>query len=523
MHSTLVTFRPGMGRSAACPRAGQAGSARLASAFGVVMASTLATLVRAEPSSEGERPARPAEHVYATFCASCHGADMRGGLGPGFVNHAWRYGDDDESIASTIREGRVEAGMPPMGGALSDDEIRELVAHLRRRIAHDAQEPVQVALRQEPAAAVVTELHAFRVETVSEELDTPWAVAFLADGRMLVTEKEGRLRVFEDGRLLPEPVRNTPEVWHIGQGGLLDVAVHPNHAENGWIYLSYSSLSAPGEGMTAVERGRLRAGTWVDRETVFRAPAGEARPGGAQFGSRLLLDESGHVFFSIGDRDFPDDAQDLRRPNGKIHRVGDDGGVPADNPFIGHDDALPTIWSFGHRNPQGLARDPWSGELWATEHGPRGGDELNRIVPGANYGWPRATYGVNYDGSAVSPFTSLEGMQDPVTHWTPSIGVCALKFYTGHRFPGWRNHLFMASLVQEELRRLEVREGMVMREETVLRGWGRVRDIATGPDGCLYVALNLPDRIIRLVPAEDPVPDDIFVHASPEEEGPPET
>jgi glucose/arabinose dehydrogenase len=318
---------------------------------------------------------------------------------------------------------------------------------------------------------------------------------------MLVTEKPGRLRVVEKGRLLPEAVAGVPPVWSQGQGGLLDVAVHPDYATNGWIYLSFSDPGEGGSAMTKVVRGRLREGSLVDQQVLFEAPKSLYRRGGAHFGSRFVFDGKGHLFFSIGERGHKDDAQDLSRPNGKVHRIHDDGRVPADNPFAKQAGAMPTIWSYGHRNPQGLARHPVTGDLYDVEHGPRGGDELNLVLPGRNYGWPAITYGMNYDGSPITAFTAREGMEQPLTHWTPSIAVCAIDFYGGDRFPRWRNHLLVSSLAAEELRRLVIEGNEVTKQEVLFKGIGRVRDVVSGPDGLVYVAFNGPDRVARLVPA----------------------
>jgi len=317
---------------------------------------------------------------------------------------------------------------------------------------------------------------------------------------MLVTEKAGRLRIVEKGRLVPEPVAGVPKVWAEGQGGLLDAAVHPDYAANGWIYLSYSDPGPDGTAMTRVMRARLKDGALVDQQTVYAAPVELYRKGPNHFGSRFAFDGEGHLFFTIGERFQKNDAQDLSRPNGKVHRIWDDGRVPEDNPFVKTQGALPTIWSYGHRNPQGLARHPLTGELWEAEHGPRGGDELNRIEPGRNYGWPVITYGMDYDGTPITDLTAKEGMEQPIVYWTPSLAVCAIDFYVGDRFPLWKNDLLLSSLAAQELRRLRIEAGRVTKQEVLFKGIGRVRDVVAGPDGLVYVAFNVPDRIARLVP-----------------------
>ena len=253
--------------------------------------------------------------------------------------------------------------------------------------------------------------------------------------------------------------------------------------------------------MTAIVRGRMREGRWVDQQSLYAPPRDLYWADNTHFGSRFLFDRAGHLFYSIGDRGHEKEAQDLSRPNGKIHRIQDDGRVPPDNPFVARGGALGSIWSYGNRNVQGLAFHPVTGELWASEHGPRGGDELNLVEPGHNYGWPAITFGINYDGTPVSDRTEQEGMEQPVVQWTPSIGVCGIAFYSGDLFPRWKNDLFVTGLVGQELVRLVITGHKVVHQEVLFRKIGRVRTVATGPDGSLYVVLNNPGRIVRLVPA----------------------
>lgn len=449
------------------------------------------------PPSQG----REVTKLYADQCAACHGADMSGGSASSLVDTTWRYGGDDASIARSIRDGHPDAGMPAMRQALNDAEIRGLVIYIHeRRAAFERAHTHYNA--PSPGTIVQSEKESFKLDPVIETgLTEPWAIAFLPDGRMLVTERPGRLRIIEGGRLLPEPVRGIPAVYG-GEGGLLDVALHPNysHRGNDWIYLSFGDKSPDGLGMAAVIRGRLRDGALVDQQEIFKADSALYRSKGLRFGSRLLFDGKNHLFFSVGDRGHPGDEQDLSRPNGKVHRVDDDGRIPKDNPFIHQRGALPSIWTYGNRNPQGLAFNPLTGELWETEHGPRGGDELNILTPGHNYGWPVITYGMNYDGTPITDRTSQEGMDQPVTYWVPSIAVSPITFYTGDRFPQWTNNLFLGSLAAQELRRLVIDGHSVTHQEILFKGIGRVRDVVNGPDGYLYVILNEPDRIERIVP-----------------------
>lgn len=438
--------------------------------------------------------------VYQQHCASCHGPQLEGGQGGSLSDDVWTYGADDENITRIIREGAAGGNMPAFGTVLEPAQIRALVVYIREMGTRAAAQQTRFN-QPTPTTVTQSEEHAFRLEVLTDELGVPWSIAFLPDGRMLVTEREGRLRIFADGKLQPEPIAGIPEVWARGQGGLLAVAVHPDYANNGWVYLAYSDPGADGTAMTAIVRGRIRDGQWVEQEDVFRIPAPLYKRGGVHFGCRMVFHD-GYLFFTHGERGAPTDAQDLSRPNGKVHRLHDDGRVPADNPFVNTRGAFPSIWTYGNRNPQGLALRPGTDELWETEHGPRGGDELNLIRAGRNYGWPVITHGMNYNGTPVTDRTAQEGMEQPVIHWTPSIAVGDMAFYTGAAFPRWQGHLFVTALAAEELRRLVIENGRVAKQELVFKGIGRIRAIAEGPDGYLYFGLERPGRLVRLVPAE---------------------
>jgi glucose/arabinose dehydrogenase len=435
---------------------------------------------------------------YQTLCATCHGDQLQGNSAPSMLDDTWVSGGDDASLAASIKNGRPANGMPAFGGTLTDEDIRAMVIYIREARTRAA---VDRAGYAKPAGDTIvkSEKHTFKLETVAEGVTLPWGLAFLPDGRMLVTEKVGQLRVLQNGTL-SEPISGVPAVWSQGQGGLLDVAPHPDYASNGWIYLSFSDPGEGGSAMTKVVRGKLRDGAFVDQQVLFEAPAATYRTGNVHFGSRFVFD-NGYLFFSIGERGQMQDAQDLSRPNGKVHRIHDDGRVPTDNPFVGQQNAMPTIWSYGHRNPQGLAKHPVTGALYDAEHGPRGGDELNLVEKAKNYGWPVITYGMNYNGTPMTDKTAAPGMEQPVTYWVPSIAVSSINFYTGDRFPQWKNDLFVAALAQQELRRLELRDGKVTHQEVLFKGVGRLRDVIMGPDGNIYIAFNTPDRIARLVPA----------------------
>ena len=344
--------------------------------------------------------------------------------------------------------------------------------------------------------------HRFHLVKVTEGLEHPWGLAFLPDGRMLVTERPGRLRIVDDGWLVPEPVAGVPEVWADGQGGLLDVALHPDFAENGLVYLSYSSPSDDGDdAATAVARGRLASARLEDTEEIYVAPPRD--DGGRHFGSRLVFAD-GYLFVTAGDRGDSDRAQDLGDPAGSVIRLHDDGRVPEDNPFVGTTGARPELYSIGHRNPQGMAREAATGRIYAIEHGPKGGDELNLIEAGVNYGWPVITYGKSYMGFKIGEGTHKEGMAQPVHYWVPSISPSGLMIYDGDRFPAWRGSFFAGALSGELLVRLEVAGGRAVVEERMLEDLEeRIRDVRQGPDGLIYLLTDHPDgMLLRLEPAD---------------------
>lgn len=345
-----------------------------------------------------------------------------------------------------------------------------------------------------------------QVEVVADGLQNPWAVVMLPDGRLLITERPGRLRIVQNGVLLKEPISNIPPVLERGQGGLMDVELHPEYEKNGWIYLAFSKPFGTAGGLTSVVRGRLVGQTFTDVETVFEPPAQQASNGGNHWGCRIRFNGKGHMFFGIGDRGekpTPENsAQDLSKVMGKIHRLNEDGTIPKDNPFAGRQDAWPSIWCYGVRNPQGLAFHPETGELWETEHGPKGGDELNIITKGANYGWPIITYGINYNGTPITNITHKEGMQQPVHYWTPSIGICGMDFVRSDRFPEWKNNILVTGLSSGTLERIVLDGKRVAEIEVLLKGRGRMRDVRVLRDGLIYVVQDGPMQVLRLRPVE---------------------
>ena len=341
----------------------------------------------------------------------------------------------------------------------------------------------------------------FYVQTVAEDLGVPWGMAFLPDGHVLVSQRDGILNLIREGEVLETSVANVPEVWARGQGGLLDMTLHPNYEENGWIYISYSK---PGDGgaNTAVIRARLNTETPAleDIEELYVGTPFSGR--GQHFGGRIAFDPEGYLYFSIGDRGEMDTAQDLTKSNGSVIRLNDDGSIPEDNPFVGQE-GLDEIYTYGLRNIQGMDVHPTTGEIWTNEHGPRGGDEINVHRAGNNYGWPEITYGINYDGSIITEETEREGMEQPVTYWDPSIAPSGMTFVTSDRYPGWQGDILNGALAFQLISRVEIDGDEFQSEERILEGIGRIRDIEEAPDGFIYFTNESNGTLNRIIPIEN--------------------
>ena len=443
------------------------------------------------------------DKLYQSICANCHGENLNEGLGGSLLDgSSWKENGQTTTFVEYVKEGNLGMGMPAFEGALTDAQIRSLEIYVEEK--HQLSTREGRALVEEEDDVYSAGGYRFTLETVVDDLSHPWAIALHPTAGALITERSGSLRLLQNG-ILFDPVEGLPEVWAHGQGGLLEVAMHPEFIRNMWVYLAFSEsggeVDGEAVGMTKIIRGRIMDNQWVDEEVIFEVPIEYHRAAGVHFGTRLVF-KDGYLFFSIGDRGAMDMAQDLSRPNGKIHRIFDDGRVPEDNPFAGQPDAYPTVWSYGNRNPQGLDLHPVTGELWSTEHGPRGGDEVNVIEGGNNYGWPKISYGMNYNGTPITEFTAKPGMEQPKHYWTPSIAVCGIDFYEGDIFPKWNNHLLAGGLASKELHLLEIKDGTVVNDEIILHDVGRVRDVASGPDGYIYLVLNSPDKIVRLVPVD---------------------
>ena len=451
--------------------------------------------------SEGELSAssdQGAKEIYDQYCSNCHGKDLRGGNAQSLLDGVWQFGDGTGYVSRNIKYGIPHLGMPSYESSLDDDQIQLLVEYLYKEQSMAGIE------KPDPPAQLESIDYTIGTEIWVDQLNIPWAIVFLNKDSALFTERPGQLRMVVQGKLLDTPVKGIPEVLAEGQGGLMDVNVDPDYKHNAWIYLSYShAIEAPdGEdrspAMTRIVRGRIRDMQWVDEELIYEAPFETYRTTRHHYGNRIVFDRKGYLYFSIGDRGAQDQAQDPQKPNGKIHRIYPDGSIPADNPFS--EGGLATLYTLGNRNPQGVSVHPGTDEVWSSEHGPLGGDELNLIRPGINYGWPVITYGSNYDGVPVSEFTRKEGFAQPALYWKPSIAVCGIEFYQGDAFAKWKNKLLVGALKFEEVRLLDIEADRVMHQEIIFKNFGRVRDIGLDPEGNIYVVVNKPDRIIRLSP-----------------------
>jgi len=344
----------------------------------------------------------------------------------------------------------------------------------------------------------------FKVETLITGLESPWSLAILPDGRMLITERAGRLRIVEQGKLHPQPIKGLPDIVAGGQGGLLDLALHPDYQKNGWIYLSYAG-SQPNslfdKSGTSVVRAKLQGHQLVQLQQIYTMK--DKTRSGRHFGSRLVFDKDNYLYITVGDRGERPRAQDKNDSAGSVLRLHDDGSIPKDNPFTDETDAHPAIYSYGHRNPQGMAIHPQSGEIWTHEHGPKGGDEINIVQAGANYGWPVISYGLNYVSSTqVGEGTHKEGMQQPIHQWTPSIAPSGMAFYTGDKFKAWQGNLLVGALKYQMLVRLELQGNKVVKQHELLKNeLGRIRDVRVGRDGFVYLLTDEGNgRLVRLLP-----------------------
>lgn len=439
--------------------------------------------------------------IYKKYCAGCHGSNLEGNSATPLINKKLVHGAGADAIFKTIKQGVPKTEMIGWGKVLKDDEIKAVADFI---VSAGEKKPDG---KKVLPTVITTKDYVLSIEQlVTEDLATPWGIEFVDKHKALITEKIGKLRWLIDGKLDPEPIKGLPQPYLLSStAGLMDIAVDPGYASNGWVYLAYSHTNGDNKdksakGMTRIIRGKIKGHTWTDQQTLFETADSLKVSGGDRWGCRFLFDKQGLLYFSIGDMGRAMASQELGKPTGKVFRIHPDGSVPKANPFVNDPKALSAIFSIGNRNVEGIAQHPVTGEIWASEHGPRGGDELNILKKGANHGWPVITYGIDYSGAKVSDKDHQEGMEQPVTQWTPSIAVCPIEFCTSPLFPKWKNDLFVGALAYEELQRLSINKDKIISREMIFKGYGRVRDIKTGPDGAIYVLLNRPDLLIRITP-----------------------
>ncbi len=341
------------------------------------------------------------------------------------------------------------------------------------------------------------EVKNYTLETIVSDIQIPWGMTWLPDGSMLVTEKSGILYHIKNGA--KTEIKNMPKVYTRGQGGLLDITLHPDYAKNGWIYITYAAAEGEGEGgNTKLIRAKLLDGGLTQIESLYKATPNSTK--GQHFGSRIVFDNDGYLYFSIGERgNNKDNPQDIKRDCGKIYRLNDDGSIPKDNPFVGQIGVKEAIYTYGNRNPQGMAKHPETGEIWAHEHGPKGGDEINIIKKGVNYGWATVTYGINYDGTIMSTETERPGIEKPIYYWIPSIAPSGMTFVTSDKYPDWKGHLLVGSLVFQYLELVKLKGKEVIERQKIASDIGRVRNVMQGPDGFIYIAVE-GKGILKIIP-----------------------
>ena len=441
--------------------------------------------------------------AYQNYCAGCHGKQLEGAAAPALVVKELKHGADRKSINNSIHNGIPGTEMMKWSGVISDKQIDALTDY----ILAVRQAPELAKAKNEKPLSINSKEYKLKIEQlITKGIERPWGITFVDSKRALITGNKGELRWMIDGKLDTQKVAGIPKSYASDQvGGMLDVISDPDYAKNGWVYLAFSanpinSSDKRTAGMTKIVRGKVKEHYWVEEQVLFQVNDSLLVTGGSRWGCRFMFDKQGYLYFTIGDMDRAKDAQILSRPAGKVYRINKDGSIPKDNPFYSRPGALEAIYSYGNRNVQGIAQHPVTRLIYATEHGPQGGDELNIIKKGANYGWPIITYGIDYNGSKVSDLTEKEGMEQPITYWTPSIAVSAITFTGGKIFPKWENNLLVGALKFEELRRLVIVGDQVKEQEILLKGYGRVRDVCMGPDGALYVLTNSPDAILRITP-----------------------
>jgi glucose/arabinose dehydrogenase/cytochrome c553 len=431
---------------------------------------------------------------YRNYCGGCHGEKM-----DAFVDRQWKHGNTKEDLFKAIKNGYANEGMPAFDSTFTDKEIRELSDYIIKGIKNVD----RYGATKKPVSNIFkTEELTIRLDTVAKGMDIPWGMAFLPGDELLVTDRNGKFyKVKKDQSL--QPISGVPEVLAKGQGGLMDVVLDPDFASNKFIYLSYSKFKTE-EGKvlatTAILKARLEGNELMDQQDIFVAkPWARTQH---HYGSRMQFGKDGYLYVAVGERgNEKQNPQEIKGNDlGKIHRIKSDGSIPSDNPFVKTEGAEPSIFTYGNRNPQGMTIHPQTGAIWENEHGPRGGDEINIIQPGKNYGWPIATYGINYNGKIISNISEKEGITAPLHYWIPSIGPSGMAFVTGSRYKGWEGNLLTGSLRFEYLNRSVLKNNKVVKEEILFKNIGRLRDVRMAPDGFIYIAVESPGIVYKLVP-----------------------
>ncbi len=434
------------------------------------------------------------EVIYQTYCSGCHGEQMFA-----FADRGWKHGNTKDSLILSITNGYADAGMPQWGAVFTEAQIGEMADYILKGIKHVEEFGFDEIILE--SDTFETQALTFSLDTVVSGMSIPWGMDFLPSGDLLVTEKSGTLyRVDASGK--KTIIKGTPKVRDDVQGGLLDIILHPDFENNHWLYISYSDY--------IIEKGDTLSGTAINRYTyqndqlteslnLFKGtPYSKAK---WHYGSRFAFDKDGYLYFTASDRaNQKVNPQTLENSMGKIHRIYDDGRVPEDNPFVNQSDAIPSIYTYGHRNMQGLTYNSRTEVMWSHEHGPRGGDELNIVKAGINYGWPVISYGINYDGTTFTNLLEKEGMEQPIHYWVPSIAPCGMTFVNSDIYPGWDGDLLVGSLRFKYLNRCIMDGDKVIGEEILMKNIGRLRNVKQGPDGYIYVAVEHPGFVFRLVP-----------------------
>lgn len=434
-----------------------------------------------------------AEKTYSQYCATCHGEQV-----DAFVDRRWKHGNTKAEIIASITNGYLDNGMPAWKGTVSDANIEAVADLIVNKLSTVSQYDFKDVAKTDTYTSKGLTV---KLESVLDDIDSPWGLAALPDGSLLVTDRAGDLWKVNPDKSKAQ-ITGVPEVLAVGQGGMFDIKLHPDYKNNGWIYLTYTKFKEENGkklSTTAMLRGRLEGNTLVNKEEIFVAvPFFETR---LHYGARMTWGQDGFLYVSVGERGLHfENAQNLETSCGKIHRIYDDGRIPADNPYYNTPNAIKSIWSFGHRNPQGLVTNPINGEIWEHEHGPRGGDEVNIIKKGANYGWPVISYGINYDGKPITNISAKEGMEQPEIYWLPSIAPCGMTFVTSDKYPAWKGDLLAGSLRFNYLNRCDIENNKIVDQEKVLINIGRLRNVVQAEDGYIYVGIENPGTVYRLLP-----------------------